>query len=76
MVVQIEQWSVCQDARIRRRYETVIILNHSSVFDNCVLYNGANSDVGRIGIDLQNEFISQCQKEKIDYDFSSFRVEP
>lgn len=22
------------------------------VFDNCILYNGANSDVGRIGIDL------------------------
>lgn len=41
------------------------------VFDNCVLYNGINTEVGKIGADLYEEFIAQCQKESLakDYDY-------
>lgn len=43
------------------------------VFDNCVLYNGINSEVGKIGADLYQEFINQCQRECLAKDYDYFK---
>lgn len=43
------------------------------MFDNCVLYNGINSEVGKIGADLYQEFINQCQRECLAKDYDYFK---